>query len=74
MTWVHSENSRFVASTTAALSARLGDHLKQELGDDLGQRNVSDLVDGDEIVRATRMISAASHQVIFFAIAFNSTS
>jgi len=47
---VHSENGRFVVSTTAALLGSLGHNLKQELGADLGQRHLSDLVDGDQVV------------------------
>jgi hypothetical protein len=52
MTCVHSENGRFVVSTTAALSARSATTLKHDLGSDFGQRYVSDFIDSDQIVAA----------------------
>ena len=67
ITWVHSENGKFVVRIERRAFGAIGDDLKQELGADIGERDVADLVNGDQVIpRPSGEHAGELHRVLGF--------
>ena len=67
ITWVHSENGKIRRQDQRRALGPVGDDLKQQLGADVGERDVADLVNGDQVIpRPAGEHAGELHRVLRF--------